>query len=299
GQGVMPSTVCSVEDVLDLGYVIAGEKVTSTFKVENTSPLTLPYTVHLESLSPTRDKDQQKLPSFVTSPLHRTEIVGTQNYNGLSVFSIFPTEGELAAGKRQDFTVTFSPDHESLYYSDRLKVVLFGKKTAYVINLKGAARAHPMFVEGGVPLDVPIESLAVIPAVTPQEAPVAGDGTDTVQAPVKPILLVLEYVDKEGSPVPAVAELRVGAIQSTRSASKRTVEFSLDNLQLLQQKGFSVDPARGTVECGKVKLISVSWVPSAASSADDPLLVTALLTLKSSIKETYQIYFMAKIVSEC
>lgn len=52
---------------------------------------------------------------------------GTQNYNGLSVFSISPTEGELAAGKSQDFVVTFSPDHESLYYSDRLKILLFGK----------------------------------------------------------------------------------------------------------------------------------------------------------------------------
>ena len=52
---------------------------------------------------------------------------GTQNYNGLSVFSIFPTEGEIVAGKSQDFVVTFSPDHKSLYYSDRLKVVLFDK----------------------------------------------------------------------------------------------------------------------------------------------------------------------------
>lgn len=30
-------------------------------------------------------------------------------------------------GKAQDFTVTFSPDHESLYFSDRLRVVLFEK----------------------------------------------------------------------------------------------------------------------------------------------------------------------------
>lgn len=43
------------------------------------------------------------------------------------MFSIFPTQGEIAAGKSQDFVVTFSPDHESLYYSDCLKVVLFGK----------------------------------------------------------------------------------------------------------------------------------------------------------------------------
>lgn len=30
-------------------------------------------------------------------------------------------------GRAQDFTVTFSPDHESLYFSDRLQVVLFEK----------------------------------------------------------------------------------------------------------------------------------------------------------------------------
>lgn len=34
------------------------------------------------------------------------------------------------------------------------------QKIAHVIHLKGAARDHPMFVEGGIPLDVPIESLA-------------------------------------------------------------------------------------------------------------------------------------------
>lgn len=30
-------------------------------------------------------------------------------------------------GKAQEFTVTFSPDHESLYFSDLLHVVLFEK----------------------------------------------------------------------------------------------------------------------------------------------------------------------------
>uniref|UniRef100_A0A8B9E8A7 Cilia and flagella associated protein 74 n=1 Tax=Anser cygnoides TaxID=8845 RepID=A0A8B9E8A7_ANSCY len=170
GRGVMPSIVCSVEEVLDMGYVLAREKTTSTFEIQNTSTLTLQYSIQLDSLSPTRNKDQQRLPSFLTSSLQRTEIVGTQNYTGLSVFSIFPTQGEILAGKSQDFVVTFSPDHESLYYSDRLKVVLFGKKTAHVIQLKGAAREHPMFVEGGIPLDVPIESLAVTLPVSSQEA---------------------------------------------------------------------------------------------------------------------------------
>lgn len=52
---------------------------------------------------------------------------GTQNYNGQSVFSIVPVEGLMFSGKAQEFTVTFSPDHESLYFSDLLQVVLFEK----------------------------------------------------------------------------------------------------------------------------------------------------------------------------
>ncbi|NXH71110.1 CFA74 protein, partial [Hydrobates tethys] len=292
GRGVMPSIVCSVEEVLNMGYVIAREKVTSTFKIQNTSTLTLQYSIQLDSLSSTRDKDQQRLPSFITSSLQRTEFVGTQNYNGLSVFSIFPMEGEIVAGESQDFIVTFSPDHESLYYSDHLKVVLFGKKIAHVIHLKGAARDHPMFVEGGIPLDVPIESLAVTSPVSPQKA-LKGE----LQEPVKSLLLILEYIEGESSPVPAMTELKVGAIQTTQFASKKHMEFSFDSLPLLRQKGFTIDSVKGAIERGQVKRISVSWVPPADFHADDPLLVTALLTLKGDITESYRILFMAKVVS--
>ncbi|NWR76284.1 CFA74 protein, partial [Centropus unirufus] len=268
GHGVMPSTLCSAGEVLNMGYVIAREKATSTFQVQNTSTLTLQYSIQLDSLSPTRDKDQQRLPAFLTSPLQRVEFVGTQNYNGLSVFSIFPMEGEILAGSSQDFVVTFSPDHESLYYSDRLRVVLFGKRTAHVIHLKGAARDYPMFVEGGVPLDVPVESLAVTLPVSSQEALKGGNVlplTLHYKAVMKSILLVLEYIEGELSPVPAMTELRVGAIQTTQPASKKSVEFSFEDLQLLQQKGFTLGAAKGTVERGQVKIISVSWVPPADS----------------------------------
>ncbi|NXE53089.1 CFA74 protein, partial [Casuarius casuarius] len=257
GRGVMPSIVCSVEEVLNMGYVIAKENMTSTFKIENTSTLNLRYSIQLDSLSSTRDKDQQRLPSFMTSSLQRTDFVGTQNYNGLSVFSIFPIEGEIVAGKSQDFIVTFSPDHESLYYSDRLKVVLFGKEIAHVIHLKGAARYHPMFVEGGIPLDVPVESLAVTLPMSSQEAAKGGNEL------VKSILLVLEYIEGESSVVPAMTELKVGAMRTVQFASKKNVEFNFDNLPLLQQKGFTIESAKGTVDRGQVKCISVSWVPPA------------------------------------
>ncbi|KAF2988379.1 hypothetical protein EK904_001351 [Melospiza melodia maxima] len=215
GHGVVPSTECSVGEVLDMGYVMARDTVTATVQIKNTSSMTLLFSVQLESLSPTRDRDRQKIPSFLTSSLQRTEIVGTQNYNGFSVFRVSPTEGKIEAGMSQDLVVTFSPDHESLYYSDRLKVLLFGKHTAHEVQLKGAARNHIMFVEGGEPLDVPVESLAVTPPVAPQEA--LGKGP---QEAVRSLLLLLEFV--EGSAEPARAEITVGAIQSPQMAARKT-----------------------------------------------------------------------------
>ncbi|NWV93354.1 CFA74 protein, partial [Machaerirhynchus nigripectus] len=290
GRGVMASTVCSVGQVLDMGYVVAGDTVTSTVKIENTSTLTLPFSVQLESLSPTWDRDRQKIPSFLTSSVQRTEIVGTQNYSGFSVFSVSPTGGKIEAGESQDFVVTFSPDHESLYYSDRLRVLLFGKQTAHKIHLKGAARDHPMFVEGGVPLDVPVESLAVTSPVASQKALEGGP-----QEVVRSLLLLLEYV--EGSAEPARAELTVGAMQSPLLAAKKAVEFSLDSVPELQRAGFALDGPKGALERGQLKRIGVSWVPPADLQTSDPPLVSALLTVKGDVTESYRVLFMARVVS--
>uniref|UniRef100_A0A669R0W6 Cilia and flagella associated protein 74 n=1 Tax=Phasianus colchicus TaxID=9054 RepID=A0A669R0W6_PHACC len=197
GYGVMPSIICSVEEVLDMGYVLTREKATSTFKVK---PLVL----------------NQGSVSTVFIDRRKSSIVPRLNYNGLSVFSVLPTEGEILAGESQDFTVTFSPEHEGLYYSECLKVVLFGKKTAHVIQLKGAARDHPMYVEGGIPLDVPVESLAVTSPLSSKKT-----RKEELQEPVKSILLLLEHVEGENALLPAVTELKVGAIQTAQFASKK------------------------------------------------------------------------------
>ena len=130
-------------------------------QLQNNSSLPIKFSMQLDSLS-SRSRDQHRLPQFLASPDQRTEVVGelaswrdrvgrgggwtggarrcrgirtslatlppgTQNYSGQSVFSVVPVEGVMEPGKAQDFTVTFSPDHESLYFSDRLQVVLFEK----------------------------------------------------------------------------------------------------------------------------------------------------------------------------
>ncbi|XP_057414025.1 cilia- and flagella-associated protein 74 [Balaenoptera acutorostrata] len=291
GTGVASVTTCSIEGgVLNMGYAIAGESTSAGFKLQNNSPLPIKFSVQLDSLS-TRSGDQHRLPQFLASSAQRTEVVGTQNYSGQSVFSVVPVEGVMEPGRAQDFTVTFSPDHESLYFSDRLQVVLFEKKISHQILLKGAARKHTMFVEGGDPLDVPVESLTVMPAFDPQRGEEAEE--------LKPILLTLDYVQlgTDTPAPPATRELQVGCIRTTQLSPKKTVEFSLDGIASLQHKGFTIEPSKGFVERGQTKTISISWMPPIDFDPDHPLMVSALLQLRGDVKETYKVLFVAQVVT--
>ncbi|XP_054439712.1 cilia- and flagella-associated protein 74 [Pteronotus mesoamericanus] len=302
GTGVASMITCSIQgDVLHMGYVIARESVSSTFQLQNNSSLPIKFSMRLDSLSSTRHEDRQQLPRFLTSATQRTDVVGTQNHSGQSVFSVVPVEGILDPGAVQDFTVTFSPDHESLYFSDRLQVVLFEKKVSQQILLKGAAREHMMFVEGGDPLDVPVESLTGIPAWDPERRegePQPGPTSPEAEEP-KPILVTLDHLqlDADTPAPPATRELQVGCIRTTQLSPKKTVEFSLDSVAALQHKGFTLDPPRGTVERGQTKTISISWVPPADFDPDRPLLVSALLQLRGDVKETYKVFFIAQVLT--
>lgn len=292
GMGVASMITCSIDgNILNMGYVLARESVSTNFKLQNESSLPIKFWVRLESLSRKKAEAHQQLPKFITSHEQRAEIVGTQNYNGQSVFSIVPVEGLMFPGKAQEFTVTFSPDHESLFFSDLLKVVLFEKKVSHQILLKGAAREHMMFVEGGDPLDVPVESLAVVTAFDTEHKEEAEE--------LKPILVTLNYVqlDTDTTTSPATRELQVGCIRTTQPSPRRTVEFSLDGVSWLQHKGFSIEPSRGSVERGQTKTINISWVPPADFDPDHPLMVSTLLQLRGDVKETYKVTFVAHVVT--
>ncbi|XP_045659410.1 cilia- and flagella-associated protein 74 [Ursus americanus] len=292
GTGVASMITCSIEgDVLDMGYVIARESVSSSFKLQNHSTLPIKFSLQLDSLSRSGSAARQRLPQFLASRAQRTEVVGTQNHSGQSVFSVVPVEGIMDPGKAQDFTVTFSPDHESLYFSDRLQVVLFEKKLSHQILLKGAAREHMMFVEGGDPLDVPVESLTAIPTCDPERREEAEE--------LKPILVTLDYIqlDTDKPAPPATRELQVGCIRTTQLSPKKTVEFSLDGGTSLQHKGFTIEPSRGSVERGQTKTLTISWMPPADFDPDHPLMVSALLQLKGDVKETYKVLFVAQVVT--
>jgi hypothetical protein len=63
------------------------------------------------------------------------------------------------------------------------------------------------------------------------------------------------------SPAQPTASWECLATSLQQCNASQTVEFSLDSITLLQHKGFSIEPTRGSVERGQTKTISISWMP--------------------------------------
>uniref|UniRef100_A0AAX7W772 Abnormal spindle-like microcephaly-associated protein ASH domain-containing protein n=1 Tax=Astatotilapia calliptera TaxID=8154 RepID=A0AAX7W772_ASTCA len=149
GEGIVPAVTSSHNgDVLDFGYVLEKETASQVVKVCEIQ--------------------------FFHTDLATCFLAcaGTQNYSGLSVFSVVPVEGSIPPGQSQEFTVTFQPDHPSVNYSDKLTIELMNKSKVCVMELKGAASSHSMYLCGGDPLTVPVESL--LPPVITSEPQLTG-----------------------------------------------------------------------------------------------------------------------------
>ncbi|XP_065817273.1 LOW QUALITY PROTEIN: cilia- and flagella-associated protein 74 [Labrus bergylta] len=213
--------------------------------------------------------------------------VGTQNYSGLSVFSVVPVEGSIAPGQSKDITVTFQPDHPSVNYSDRLTVELMNKNKVCVMDLKGAASSHNMYLYGEELLTVPTEAL--LPPLGLQFI-----DSEVMEKPTVSVLVTLQAGCCTGAITPAVRELQVGCIRSAQP-SKKSGEFHWDNLALLQQQGFNVEPSKGTVEAGQTRTIVVTWTPHSGYKPYEMVQTCALLTLKGDERHVYKVTLMASV----
>ncbi|KAL4646101.1 cilia- and flagella-associated protein 74 [Arapaima gigas] len=285
GVGVHPTVTCSQDGgLMDFGYVLEKESISQTFTLQNTCTLQVKFCVHLESVSD--HQKQQGLPEFLTPDLVPT--VGTQNYSGMGVFSASPAEGAIPPGKTQEVTVTFRPDHESLYFSDRLIVEIMNQQTVCELKLKGAAGRRPMFLTGGDPLGVTIESLATLPLGEDSK-----HAADTDKAP-RTVLLTFRALHTDDTVLPAVRQLEVGFLRWAQSR-KQVLELCWDSLPTLQQKGFSVEPAFDTLEIGTQKTITVTWAPPVGHTLNEVVHATSQLTLKGDDVEVYSVTLLATV----
>nr|KAG5691849.1 hypothetical protein BaRGS_033453 [Batillaria attramentaria] len=160
--------------VFDVGAVLVDEysdfrPFSFSMQIQNTSSLAISYVIKLNSQSLRRHSQAQGLPHFLKPDSTVKNFVGVQNNNGQNVFDLVPCSGTIPAGGTKEIMVTFAPDHESPYYSDGVKIELFSEKESHFFQVKGQARPHIMFMEGGDPLYPDVESLGVVPTVTEGE----------------------------------------------------------------------------------------------------------------------------------
>ncbi|XP_068454495.1 cilia- and flagella-associated protein 74 isoform X2 [Clinocottus analis] len=294
GEGVFPTVTSSHPGgLLDFGFVLEKQSTSQVLKLQNSSPVIVGFRVLLASLAPSRpqggaDSVASLLRTYSDSQVQPT--VGTQNYSALSVFSAVPGEGSIAPGQSLDVNVTFQPDHPSVNYSDRLTVQLMNKSKVCVVDLKGAASSHNMYLLGGDPLTVAIESL-LPPLITSQSQLTE---SELGKKPTSPVLVTLRAKYSAGVVTPAVRELQVGCIRST-APIKKSGEFLWDNMASLQQLGFSVDPSKGTVESGHKRTITVTWTPHFGYKPYEVVQACLPLTLKGDESNVYRVTLMALI----
>ncbi|XP_072537127.1 cilia- and flagella-associated protein 74 isoform X2 [Salminus brasiliensis] len=289
GEGIEPLVTCSHEGgIMNFGYVLEKETSTQMFKLQNLSSLLVQFSVLLDSLCISKHSVTRSLPAFLS--LHSTPhpTLGTQNYSGQSVFTVSPAEGTIGPGKSQDIIVTFQPDHESLHYRDTLRVQLMNKQTVCVMELRGAARCHTMFVCGGDALDVCSESLIPNHIYSTRET----EHTESEKPPT-PVLLTLRSVYAEGRMMAAMREIEVGCIRTSQPVAKKNVEFIWENVAVLQQHGFNVDPTKGSVDAGHRRTITVTWTPSAGHIPNEAIQVCVPLILRGDETEVYSVTLLA------
>ena len=56
--------------------------------------------------------------------LRTNNFLGPQNLSGRSVFDITPVNGIIPAGSKKPLTVIFSPDHDSDFFSDLVRITI-------------------------------------------------------------------------------------------------------------------------------------------------------------------------------
>lgn len=299
GRGVSPlvtlSPAIAENGIMDMGTVLAGEYLEKTFKMQNTSSLFIKYAIHLESQSLLHHSQAQELPKMLIGKPNT--LVGVQNNKGQNVFDLVPAEGRIEPGGCVEITVTFAPDHPSDFFSDGVKIELFGKEECQKFQIKGSAKEKIMFIEGGDPLHTDIESLAVRPAPQLSE--------DDILQQMKTVLVTLKCISKEDGIVPVPREIYIGCVRTMAVSQKkdpkpgyRNGEFTFDNVQLVNQKGFTIDPQKGMVEAGVLKPINISWTPPAGYDPNQSMEASVVVTLKGEVAEQFRILLRAMTVSE-
>ncbi|CAI9741271.1 Hypothetical predicted protein [Octopus vulgaris] len=229
GVGIVPNLKFSFEgSIFDMGCITPGEFYNKTFTIQNLSPISIDFTIELASI---------------------------QNYNGLNVFDLVPSSGQIAAGSTKEITITFAPDHTSKSFSDIVKINTFEKNCVHSFQVVGQGKGTSIFFdEHDKPVPV-IESLGLSALSQMQD--------DT-------IVVNLQSIFEQDKCSIVKKELTFGSIINTISSSqKKGGELSFEVTSDFTSKGFSIDPYKASLDSGSKKTVILTWNPPHGSKVNN------------------------------
>lgn len=264
GEGVTPLVKLD-PDLTEYQFddVVYGEKESKSFTMINESSLSVDFDVVMDSAQSARKS---------------AKFQGMRNSNGSDVFECYPCSGSIKPGESCELAVSFHPDHPSLYFGDKMKIFLFGNQLEHEVRLRGRSHPHMIFVTGHDPLDVAGESFQ------PSKPDTSEDST-----PVVCESMLLTFVSRsENNQLQASQRiLKIGCIKSVRFASKKSVDVTIENFQEAQQKGFSFESNKFSVESGSEKTLTITWTPNpnvvAAVTSSCNLLIKGDVTMNYDV----------------
>lgn len=293
GRGVQPVISLSVEDgLLDLGDALVGDTISSSFKISNTSELSITYSLKLDSLSPLRHSRAQVLPRFLPPfsemPETQQHALGPSNYNGMAVFDCVPAQGVIGPGESKEITISFNPDHPSQLYADEVSVEINNGEQPYSVRLLGRAWPNIVYLRGWDELMPRAESL---------RAEVEEEEEEEGKAIQKTVLLTMKSVSTPDGYEAVERAVEIGCIKSSIQ-TKKSSDFYFDNPKEANELGFSFEPQKAGVDIGVKKNIVFRWQPPAGHDPNEPVNTSTMLTVKSDVTTQYKILLQGLITTE-
>ena len=112
------------------------------------------------------------------------------------------------------------------------------------------------------------------------------------------MVLLFKSQSKRGETYSAVERrIEVGCIKSTLQ-TRKSCEFVFDNPKECNEKGFSFDPIKSSVDVGHKKDIFFRWQPAADHDPSNVVDCSTIITVKGEVMTQYKVLLRGFIVSE-
>ena len=237
GRGVSPLVeVTPFQEELDMGDVLVGESSLHELSVRNCSPFDVPFTVTLEKLN-------------------------TLNNNGKYPVIISPISEVVPAGEIRTISLTFSPDRVLREYAGNLIVEWGGKNAAE--GMKGHCQMR---------LRARCWSQALFARYPEEKEKEVGSDLDFDAEPQTPTFTL--HLPKTMVGETVEGRILVGNVIQGVGTDRKGVngEVQCEGLPpAAVAEGFSVDPAKMTLEVGSTKEISFRFSPTEKAVSKLPI----------------------------